>query len=774
MTSDPAPPQPSPPPALPEIANRWCLCILALFVLIILGDVLFLHPGTVLSDRNMDLALFFVHWRYFGFEQLKAGHLALWNPHFYCGAPFFGNFQSALLYPPNALYLVAPLAAAINWSIALNVFLGGVFMFYWARHRGLHSLAALLSAAMFMFCGPHFLQIRAGHLPNLCTLIWAPLLFLSIDQWLDRPALAPCLLGMFAVAMSVFAGHPQYVFYLGVAAAIYSLLNLAQTPRRGRALLGLMAMAAGGFALCAIQLLTGLDEGRESMRSVGLDYRFASSFSFPWENLLTLVAPWCFGDAQTHPYCGRWFITEVSLFVSVMGLVLAVCGMVRGTRAARRFSTTLFVITLVLALGNYTPLFRVLYHYAPGFSHFRGIDKFIWLSALFLSMLAGVGLDHLLRNRDTPRWLAPSVAVAGIAICALSFVPRQTDWWTTLLNKIPINEMPFLDESARRQPDFFTRTGDWCAESLVRGAVSLWLAALMVMLARTRRGLACGGMLLLTAIELGLFAHASLMSFALYPPYPAGMLAFLRQHPGDYRIQCQNPNSAMTVGTYDIGGADPSGLLRYARYGTAMEGYDFDKMPIYGLAKLRDTSSVRMLRCRYLISENHGVYATVPGILPHVLLVDRFRVMTNYHKIIATLLQTNFPVDKEVILESQPNPAPQAGADKGSAKLLDSSTDDLTVEADTPVPALLLITDAYSVSWRARGLPGSAQDHYEVMPADYCLRGIPLAAGHHLIRLEYSPLGYRVGKVISIIAWLIFLPLAAWVVKLKVPVQPQA
>jgi uncharacterized membrane protein YfhO len=74
----------------------------------------------------------------------------------------------------------------------------------------------------------------------------------------------------------------------------------------------------------------------------------------------------------------------------------------------------------------------------------------------------------------------------------------------------------------------------------------------------------------------------------------------------------------------------------------------------------------------------------------------------------------------------------------------------------------LLITDSYSRGWRALALPGSTQARYEVMPANYCLRAIPLAAGHHLLRLEYSPLGFRVGKVISIAALAVFIVLTAW------------
>jgi uncharacterized membrane protein YfhO len=38
------------------------------------------------------------------------------------------------------------------------------------------------------------------------------------------------------------------------------------------------------------------------------------------------------------------------------------------------------------------------------------------------------------------------------------------------------------------------------------------------------------------------------------------------------------------------------------------------------------------------------------------------------------------------------------------------------------------------------------------MPANYCLRAVPLQAGHHKILMEYAPRGFRIGLWISIIA----------------------
>ena len=55
--------------------------------------------------------------------------------------------------------------------------------------------------------------------------------------------------------------------------------------------------------------------------------------------------------------------------------------------------------------------------------------------------------------------------------------------------------------------------------------------------------------------------------------------------------------------------------------------------------------------------------------------------------------------------------------------------------------AVLLVTDAYAKGWRARALPGSAQATYDVLPADYTLRGIPLAAAVLLFLLTRDFVG---------------------------------
>src|SRR6266545_3805992 len=76
------------------------------YLLAVFGDVLLGPSGRVISEEHSDVAHQFLFWREFGFGELARGHVALWNPYLFCGAPFCGGFQSALFYPPNWIYLL--------------------------------------------------------------------------------------------------------------------------------------------------------------------------------------------------------------------------------------------------------------------------------------------------------------------------------------------------------------------------------------------------------------------------------------------------------------------------------------------------------------------------------------------------------------------------------------------------------------------------------------------------------------------------------------------
>src|SRR5580698_7353371 len=126
---------------------------MAALSVLLFGDCLF-HPHRVPALAVSDLRIQYLHWRKFAFDQIRAGHFPLWNPYNFCGTPFFGDPQSAMLYPPNWLNLFLPPEAAASWLVVLHFFLAGYFAELWCRARGSSVVAAIVGGCVYACCGP--------------------------------------------------------------------------------------------------------------------------------------------------------------------------------------------------------------------------------------------------------------------------------------------------------------------------------------------------------------------------------------------------------------------------------------------------------------------------------------------------------------------------------------------------------------------------------------------------------------------------------------------
>src|SRR5262249_46852533 len=106
---------------------------------------------------------------------------------------------------------------------------------------------------------------------------------------------------------------------------------------------------------------------------------------------------------------------------------------------------------------------------------------------------------------------------------------------------------------------------------------------------------------------------------------------------------------------------------------------------------------------------------------------------------------------------------PSAGADGTAsavaARLLPGdATDETTIDADAPRSGYIVFADTFYPGWTA-DVDGRSAAMYR---ANLSIRAIPVAAGHHRIRLSYQPPGWRSGLTISLgsigllLLWLVF------------------
>ena len=218
-----------------------------------------LTSGLVATGRFNDIAAQFAAWRQWGFGEISHGRFPLWNPYAFGGHPFHGSFEPGLLYPPNWLHLVFENETALNVILFMHLWLAGALTYAWARRRGASAAGAFAGGASFMFCGPLFLRLYAGHLPYLCAAAWLPGLMLCVDELRVAPSARWVAAGAALAAMTVLAGNPQAAWLAMLAAGLYAAMGLPPRQRRAGYALALAGVALGGAALSAAQWLPGLD-----------------------------------------------------------------------------------------------------------------------------------------------------------------------------------------------------------------------------------------------------------------------------------------------------------------------------------------------------------------------------------------------------------------------------------------------------------------------------------------------------------------------------------
>jgi hypothetical protein len=144
-----------------------------------------------------------------------------------------------------------------------------------------------------------------------------------------------------------------------------------------------------------VQLLPTAELSRLSVRSEGLSYREATSFSLRPHLLLYTLLP-AFAEDLSQVFGSEGFAEYIS-YVGVIPLFLALVGASEGwSRRPTRFFALLGGIGLGLALGLYNPLYFVLYKLLPGFGLFRAPARWMLLYSFALAVLSGIGVDCLL------------------------------------------------------------------------------------------------------------------------------------------------------------------------------------------------------------------------------------------------------------------------------------------------------------------------------------------------------------------------------------------
>lgn len=327
-----------------------------------------------------------------------------WSSFEFAGLPAFGDPGEATAYPLHLLFS----KVIGSWSAyAVSAHVVGATGVAWYVFGATRSRASALFAGLAFGVSEAMVE-RIAHMQTLHVIAWLPYMFVAIDHLRARDGRARVIgLGALAVACAILAGHPQPVIYAGLAAMVYLVVSgLAERADRAYYVAG-VAMFSLGALLSAIKLLPFAQVTGQLARGELSFNQFVGRGNSPAQMWGVLF--------PTIVHDGR----EAPLYVGLATLVLAGVGVSLAVRHWRaRYWVGLVVLTVMLALGDHTPVARFFYTFVPGYDHFRVIARHLILTSLGCTVLAGLGLDQILRRQVSPRVIGASLGCLVLAMFA--------------------------------------------------------------------------------------------------------------------------------------------------------------------------------------------------------------------------------------------------------------------------------------------------------------------------------------------------------------------
>ncbi|MDO8658899.1 MAG: YfhO family protein [Candidatus Levybacteria bacterium] len=333
--------------------------------------------------------------------------LPLWNPYVFSGSPFIGNPSSSMFYPLNLLFLLFPTDIAFSYMFIVDSILIGFFTFLFARSINLSRFGSFISGLITMFSGPMLTQIFPGHLINLDSFIWLPLILLLYELSIKKQKSVYAIMASIPIALSFFGGASQIAVFSLFSASIYFLLRVILTLPKDKKLIylsktfiTLAASIAIGLLLASVQILPSSEFSKLSARAQGLSYEFASDFSLHPKQLISFVLPYFFGNPLEGTYWGKGNFWELNGYLGIFPLILAFFSFASKRNNYKVIFIILGLFSLLFSLGRFTPIFPFFFNYVPIFDSFRVPARFLYIYAFSISILSGMGIDILLKNQN--------------------------------------------------------------------------------------------------------------------------------------------------------------------------------------------------------------------------------------------------------------------------------------------------------------------------------------------------------------------------------------
>jgi hypothetical protein len=354
--------------------------------------------------------------------QISHYRIPLWTSLFGGGYPILAFGSMGAFFLPNLIFfsILTPVTA-YNVALVLSLCFMGWGIYVWLRLMKYGSLACMFGAITTVLSGYCVTQLtHIMIVQSYCLFPWLAALTLSLankKSWFT--------VGWFIILLSqqIFIGFPQSVFItLLFLIAYWVWLMRGNREWRQKTFRFMIALTFGCIASAA-QLLPSWEYSKTLVTANGYSPDQATTFSYPFKHLLTLINPFALGNPATGTYphfsqFGGSIFWENTAYIGVVPLIILAfyfCIAVWKKMYPRTmvFFIIILAASLLLMTGRNSPLYLI-YSLWP-FNIFRVPSRFIWLFEIALIVLSVHAFDRLIGFVKKMRIILP---LALLVICA--------------------------------------------------------------------------------------------------------------------------------------------------------------------------------------------------------------------------------------------------------------------------------------------------------------------------------------------------------------------
>ncbi len=383
-----------------RLAERTAVRI-AIFALIATAVVWVMLPMAGWLNEFRDAQVLTLHERAAVDTVRRFGQLPLWDP-WYCGGIYgLGEPQSRFASPPFLLSLLFGAERAEPLVVFFFTILGMEGTYRWLRLRVNDASAALRVAPIFALSG-HFAVSWFRGWTNFFGFELVPWILFGIALT-ARGRSRGILVGAIAFAVMIGFGGTFAAPIVAVAATIEALRSILEQPppRRGRAVVMLVALGSFMLALAAVRLLPLAETLSAQPRIMaGTPGHAPKSLLFFLVKALEVKN----GDVEDP---GSFFVGAAFLALIALG----------GSDRKSLRPLVIIIVFLWLAAGYARkPALFALLRELPVFSALRYPERFLWVAILYACEPAANALARIPRLGDGKKWRFGAHAVLTLAV----------------------------------------------------------------------------------------------------------------------------------------------------------------------------------------------------------------------------------------------------------------------------------------------------------------------------------------------------------------------